>query len=400
MKRFRFHGVGTENREVEGAIEAASEREALRTLEDRGIQVVALHAATASDRGWKRRPGKLKSKDILLSLLELATLLDSGVPLMEAVEAQAGGGHHPAIQKAFTEVGASLRAGERLSGALAATSLALPDFVLTLLKAGEASGMIGRALHDAVGQMEYEAQVREDIKQALTYPTVLVLAGLSAVIVMFTFVVPRFASLLERADELPWLAWAVLNGGLFAREAAPWALALAIPAGYAIRRWLWTPSRKARSLDLLERLPVLGEWRVEAETARWARILATLLNNRVALLDALELAREGVIAPSRRARLGEASRAVRGGRRLADALEEQSVLNPTGYNLVRVGERSGELPNMLHSLAKLCESAGKSRMKQFLSLLEPAAILLIGGFIGIVMIGIILAITSANDLAV
>ena len=83
---------------------------------------------------------------------------------------------------------------------------------------------------------------------------------------------------------------------------------------------------------------------------------------------------------------------------MAEALEQQAALTGTGYNLVRVGERSGELPSMLRSLARLCENAGRVRMKQFLSLLEPVAILLIGGTIGVIMIGIILAITSANDI--
>ena len=91
---------------------------------------------------------------------------------------------------------------------------------------------------------------------------------------------------------------------------------------------------------------------------------------------------------------------MRNGATLADALEEQDTLSPTGYNLVRVGERAGELPTMLQSLAKLCEDAGRARMKQFLALLEPLAIMLIGGVIGVIMIGIILAITSANDIAV
>ena len=105
-------------------------------------------------------------------------------------------------------------------------------------------------------------------------------------------------------------------------------------------------------------------------------------------------------APMRRARLEEAARRVRAGTPLADALEEQAVLTPSGYNLVRVGERSGELPSMLRSPGRLCEDAGRVRMKQFLALLEPAAILVIGGVIGVIMIGIILAITSANDIAV
>jgi general secretion pathway protein F len=105
-----------------------------------------------------------------------------------------------------------------------------------------------------------------------------------------------------------------------------------------------------------------------------------------------------VRSPQRRARLEAVARSVRAGVPLAESLEEQAALTSTGYNLIRVGERAGELPAMLRSLAKLCENAGRVRMKQFLALLEPMAIMVIGGIIGVIMIGIILAITSANDI--
>ena len=103
---------------------------------------------------------------------------------------------------------------------------------------------------------------------------------------------------------------------------------------------------------------------------------------------------------SRRARMGEVTRAVRGGSSLADALEDHDALTATGYNLVRVGERSGKLASMLDSLARLYEEAGRNRMKRVLILLEPIAILVIGSMIGTIILGVILAITSANDLAV
>ena len=118
-----------------------------------------------------------------------------------------------------------------------------------------------------------------------------VLAGLGAVVMMFTFVVPKFAALLKRADDLPWLASAVLNTGMFLRQWYAGVLLLVA----ALVAWLVVvlrnPETRARWLERLERLPVLGAWRVESETATWARVLATLLSNRVPLMDALGLAR-------------------------------------------------------------------------------------------------------------
>lgn len=403
MARFRFKAVSGDGSVLDGDIVAAGEREAARLLERRGLSVLALQPAVAG--GPVRLPGRLRERrlrerDVILALHELSTLLGSGVALAEAVSAQARSAHHPRLISAFEAIAGALRRGQAFSQALADADLRLPQYVDTLVRSGEKSGQMGRALQDAVAQMEYDQQVRAEIRQALTYPAVLVSAGFAAVVLMFTFVVPKFAALLNRAEELPWLGWAVLSTGMFAREYW-WLVLLAVAvAGGLLWRLLRDPAARARGYERLERVPVVGPWRVESETAAWARILSTLLGNRVPLLEALGLAQAGVRAPGRRARLEDVARNVRAGATLADSLEEQATLTATGYNLIRVGERSGELPAMLRSLAKLCEDTGRARMKQFLALLEPVAILLIGSVIGVIMIGIILAITSANDIAI
>lgn len=399
MPRFRFQALNAEGTSLEGAVTAPSERDAARQLERRGLLVVAVTPEGGASPGARRRTRRLRQQDLAVAFHELATMLQAGVTLAEAVAAQSRAQHHPRLVEAFESIGAALRRGQAFSDALAATSLPLPGYFHTLVRAGEQSGLLGQALTDGVAQLEYDQQVRNEIRQALTYPAVLVAAGVGAVLMMFTFVVPRFSSLLQRGTDLPWLASAVLHGGQFAREHLLWiGLGVALFGGMLAAR-LMRAEVRARWLERMEGWPVIGPWRIEAETASWAKILATLLSNRVPLLDALALAQASVRSPARRARLDEVVRAVRGGSALADALEEQSALTVTGYNLVRVGERSGELPAMLHSLARLCETAGRARMRQFLALLEPAAILVIGGVIGVIMIGIILAITSANDVA-
>jgi general secretion pathway protein F len=155
-----------------------------------------------------------------------------------------------------------------------------------------------------------------------------------------------------------------------------------------------------RLVDRLSGWPVLGPWLVQAETGRWAKMMGTLLQARVPLLQALELARDGLQLTRQRVRMGEVTRAVRGGTALSQALEDQQALTGTGYNLVRVGERSGQLPEMLGSLAQLYDEAGKQRMKQVLALIEPISILVIGIMVAVIIMGVMLAITSSYNLAV
>jgi len=212
-------------------------------------------------------------------------------------------------------------------------------------------------------------------------------------------VVPKFANLLaNRQVDIPWLAQAVLSTGVFFNTYLYWllggALALAMVAWHSLRN----AQMRARALDVLIAAPLVGSWILEAETGRWAAMMGTLLENRVPLLRALELALQGIRPPGLHARLEQTAKAVRAGTPLSQALEDHDALSITGHNLIRAGERAGELPRMLKSLARLLEESGRTRMKRFLLLLEPIAILAIGGAIGLIITGVMLAITSVNQI--
>ena len=248
--------------------------------------------------------------------------------------------------------------------------------------------------------MQYDQRVAAELRSSLLYPAILVVAGFAAVLLVFVFVIPQFSNLLDEGNELPLLAEAVLRTGVWFNDnallvAGTLAAVLALAAA-ALRR----PAVRQGARDALAALPVLGEWLGEVDTAKWASLMSAMLASRVSLLDALGLASRGVRLTRRRATLEQATGDVRGGASLSAALEKRGALTPTAYNLLRVGEQSGQLPQMLRALATLYEENGTRRMKRFLTVVEPLAILLIGAFLGVIMIGIILAITSVNDIAI
>ncbi|MNN20268.1 putative type II secretion system protein F [compost metagenome] len=173
-------------------------------------------------------------------------------------------------------------------------------------------------------------------------------------------------------------------------------LVLILGTGFALA--LRNPRLRELTLDQLVRLPVLGDWLLQAEIAQWAKVLGTLLGNRVALVEALRLSADGVRIGRQRRMLERVAQDVRAGTALSTALEERQAISAIGGNLVRVGEKSGQLAEMLQSLAALYEESGRSRMKKALVLIEPLAILLIGSVFGLIITGVVLAITSANDM--
>ena len=395
MGQFNYEVFDRQGQRLKGQIEAESATEAVRRLTGDGHTVVEVSELRTELRLTPRR--RLRAQDLTVAFHELATLLESGVSLGDAILAQSRGTHHPALAAGFTAIGKGLAQGESFLGALRASELPLPDYVHHLVEAGELSGQLAGALRQAVQQMEYDQKVAAEFKNALTYPAILVAAGMAAVFFVFVFVIPQFSNLLDQGNDLPLLAEVVLRTGAWFNDnallVAVAAVALAAAAAALFRR----PAVRQNLVDSLARLPLLRDWLSEADTAKWASVMSAMLTSRVELMDALGLAARGVRVSRRRAGLGRAEADVRGGVSLAEALEKQDALTPTGYNLVRVGEQSGQLAPMLRSLASLYEQNSTRRMKRFLNLIEPLAILLIGGFLGSIMIGVILAMTSVNE---
>ena len=393
--KFAYELLTADGKLERGSMDAASEGDARRQLTRQGQTLLELRTAEARVGG-----GRIPPDTLLLAFTELATLLRSGLGIAESIASIAAAHREDALGAPLEALGRSIGQGKSFAESMAGAGLPLPAYFLQLARAGEMTGRLADSLDEASAQFSYERELATELRNALIYPAVLVASGVLAVGMMFAFVVPRFAGLLEGTQDLPWLARAVLVGGQFVNGHALLLSCLvgaaAAGATLAARR----PRVRDMLLEWLAGLPLVGGWLLESATASWAALLGALLGQGVPMLDALELASDGVRPASRRRRLQAATRAVRGGLALSRALEEQGALSTTAYNLLRTGERAGQLPEMLKSLAALSARSGRNRMKRVLLLIEPLAILLIGGAIGTIVLGIVLAITSLSDIPV
>lgn len=383
-----------------GTVNADTLRAASRMLRRQGLAVVEVknEAETVIHQGRRfRRPA---AREVLMAMHQLCTLLESGVSLEESVESLADSAGHPGLARQFFEINGSLRRGSPFSEALKESRLNLPPYFGPLAEAGELTGKLAPALRDGVGQWEYDIRVANEFRNALTYPIILIVSGILAVLLIFALVVPKFVNLLAKArQEVPLLARLVLGTGAFVNKnmmvLGVMALLLAALGVFFYRN----PRIRQRLRDFLAGLPLLKGWMIEMDIACWSAMVATLLENRVPLLKALELAQRHVSLSLLGARLTHVAQTVRNGASLATALQDMDAITAMGYNLINVGERSGELPRMLRSLATLYSESGRTRVKRFLLLLEPLAILIIGAAVGIIMAGIMQAITSVNSIS-
>jgi len=397
---FNYRALDGAGASRSGALQAADEAAAIRWLLQQGLTPVSVQAAGSSAARSTGRRANVGSAERINLIQELATLLGAGISLGEALPSLAEAYAAQALGPALTGLDRAVRGGERLSAALAASPLGLPPYVLALCEAGEASGELAAALRDAARQMEHERRIGTELRNALVYPAVLVASGVLAVLVIFIGVVPRFASLLKssRAD-MPALSRWVIESGLFVKQHLL-AFGLGGTALLALAAFaLADPRLRASLLDALSRAPVVGPWLLRLEIGRWTTVLGQLLANRVPIINAVVLSSGALRLQRLRDDLAGAPRELERGRMLSDVLGDLAWFPAARLNLVKVGERSGELPRMLGTLGAIETEAARVLQKRALTLIEPIAIIVIGAVIGVIMVAVMMAITSLNTVA-
>ena len=401
MSRFYFEGIDTTGEKITGELDAEGFRSAARELESRKLKVTTLKAAKkASEVSAKTKKKDVSKNDTILIFYEISTMLRAGVSLKEAVEAQCESSHSEAVLAIFNDLLKQLKSGIAFSQAVKNTPLKLPEYMQHLIESGEITGKLAASIEQGVEQMEYDLKVQSETRSALIYPAILVLSGIIAVGIMFLFVVPQFSSLLSNADDMPMLAWMVISSGTWVDENKT-GVFIGSALLLAAIVFISTQERfKIPMLNFFSRMPVIGDWLNESDLAVWSKMLGILLGSKVPMLEALTLAAKSSRIPWRKAKLVQVKASVKSGMSLSDALRRENVVSSTTVNLVKVGEKSGDLSSTLASVAKLYDQASKKRMQTLLSLIEPIAILVIGVVIGVIIMGVILAITSANDIAI
>lgn len=398
MPEFRYQATDAQGAVVKGVLTVEDQTEAMTQLQRRGLMVFEIQEVAASRSSRISQPKRAGRDAILVVLQELATLLDAGVTLADAVENVARGYQDSPLGLAFNKIYSQLRGGIAFSKALIDADLRLPNYVVELCRAGESTGKLAGSLRSAAEQLELEQNFQREARNALIYPMVLIVSGFLATLLVFVFVVPKFANILSNPKaDIPTISlWVLATGMWLTKNKLLLGTLLAGVAGsaFALLRqekvqqnlWNWAAG-----------LPVIGSWIMHTEMARWSSMFSVLLQNHVSILEALAHAQNALRGDAWRQKAALILSDVRGGKTLAESLQLHQFIDATGVNLVRVGERSGALGKTTASLAQMHRMHSQQQMRQFLILLEPVTILLVSVVLGGIMISVMLAITSLTN---
>ena len=292
-----------------------------------------------------------------------------------------------------------LRSGSRLSESLATRFPEFPVYVLRLADLGESTGALSKALGDAADRLEYEEAVATEFRSALTYPAFLLCAGGAIIILMFAFVVPRFAGLLgDSLDRAPWISRQVIGLGMWLNANA--AVAMALAGAVVVGVFLALRSDQVRQglRDQLAKAPVIGDAMRKARIGGWCRTVGVAIENGAQLVDALRLGEQSAPASRFSNRLADVRRYVRGGRPLEEALADADLaFDPVVLDLIHTGRNAGALGEMLLFAADMAEKDLREATRRMISLAEPLAIVFISLIVGAVVISIVLSMTTLYD---
>ena len=397
--QFSYKAAQSQGQIIKGHITANSSREAIRQLQAQGLAVLVLKEESGKHSGNSGKRGRLTPKLLLLFMYRLTALLQADIPIDETVATLHESEENGRLRRECAVMLKTLQNGLAFSEALQATSLPLPGYYHLLAKAGEMTGNLAESMQAANTQWQYDLETKRRALTALTYPSILICTGVAAVLLIFILVVPRFESLMGKGGrDIPFITKMILVPGTFFNNNMPFLLCLMGLMAITIVAAVKHPVMKQRFIEFLGRVPLTSAWIHETETGKWASMMATLLANQVSLVQALDLAGQFIVLPNMRGQFQRLTNAVRAGASLSEAIRERNLLPVTAVNLIRVGERTGDLASMLRSLADLAEDSVKNRTTTILALLEPIAILVIGTVIGLIMAGLILGITSVNEI--
>src|ERR1700722_12156897 len=342
--------------------------------------------------GVGRGRGRLKQSSFLVFNQQFLTLLKAGLPILNSLDLLIKRQKDAYLRQLLEKVRDRVKGGELLSDAFGAQSI-FPKIYTTTLMAGEKSGNIDEVLTRYINFQRLAMTFRKKLFVSLIYPTLLVSVVLIMVMVLFTYVVPKFADLFNSLDaQLPAITVFMLAVGQYSQKYFPYLLAGLVAAGFLFMRW----KRTDNGADTIDRfilsLPMLGGIRLKHQVSAFCRMLSTLLQGGLPLVPSLETA--GASMSSRRILKGvvRAGIRVREGQSLASSLEEQKIFPELSVEMIEVGEATGALPAMLNSVADFYEEDVQTALSASMALIEPLILIIMAIFVGGVLISLYLPI--------
>ena len=404
MLSFHYKAATADGSIVDGTLTGDSREHVVAKLQSLGQTPIRVDE---SDQRSTRSPLRLRRKkkvteqQIADSTRDLATLLRAGVPLERALSIMISLAKGSPMENLLGDIRQRIKQGATLADAVEQQGKVFSRFYVNLLRAGESSGTLEVVLERLAEQLESSKEVRDALTSALIYPAILVFVAVTSILILLAYVVPQFTEMFDGVGQvLPLSTRITIAVGEVIQKYGWLLFAAAAMSVWTIRRQLQSDSGAYKWHKRLLNLPIAGSIIVKMEVARFSRTLSILLHNGVPLLKALSIVKETMSNRVLAAGIERVAGSLREGQSLAKPLAESTDFPPFAIHMIGVGEQTGNLQEILTQVADTYDRDTQTTIKRALALLEPMLILVLGVIIAAVIISILVAILSVNDLVV
>ncbi|MBM2837029.1 MAG: gspF [candidate division NC10 bacterium] len=406
MGTFQYTATDSAAKIVQGSMEASDERAVVTWLRANGyypIKVGQPGVVTEARPGLVGLPTRLgrapSTQDVLAFTQQLATLLEAGMELDRSLAILLDLTDNQRFRSILRSILADIQAGSSFADSLAKHPRLFSRLYVNMVKAGEASGVMEVILLRLAGFLERSKAVRDEITSAMIYPLLLLLVGGGAIVVMMNFVIPRFAQIFADAKQLMPLPTRILLAiSAFTTDYWWIILAVIVVAWIALRAYLQMEQGKVRWDEFKLQLPLLGSLVREIEVSRFARTFGTLLQSGVPVLAAVAIVKETVTNRVIAGAMVRLQEGVKRGEGISGPLRATGAFPSFSIHMAKVGEETGKLEEMLIRVADTYDERVRRTVKRLTSLLEPVLILSLGAIVGFIVLSMLLAIFSINEL--
>lgn len=401
MGNWRWEGLDKNGKRSSGSVEASSEKEARRLLRAQGVKPVKVNPPSILEfdiSEWMVEKGLAKAfgpKELSSFTKQLAIMVGAGIPILEALEIQIKSINNLALKKAVKNIHREVSEGKSIADAMSKQN-GFSRLYCNLVRAGEAGGILEGILNKLNDHMEKQEKTKSQVKSALTYPLIVVVVGIGVIWAMLVFVVPQFVGMLEdTGQEIPGITQFVIDSSAFLGEHTLTTVPIVMVAFFLINAWRNTPGGKVVFDNITMRIPMFGGLVIKGNLASFSRTLSTMLGSGVSLIDSLDICIEtidnGVIAQD----LKVVRKKVVEGKSLTEPLGKISYFPDMVVQMIRVGESTGNVDQMLEKIAHVFEEEVSSLVEGLTKLIEPIIIVVLGGIIAVILVAMYLPMFMA-----
>ncbi|UCD84270.1 MAG: type II secretion system inner membrane protein GspF [Deltaproteobacteria bacterium] len=407
MPVFEYKGINDRGKNVKGVIDADTLRAARARLRKEGIFTTDLAEGKASpgrrlisrEVSFSSLFTRIKSQDIALLTRQLATLTAAGLPLIESLSALVDQVDNIRLKNVLTEVRDKVNEGSSLADAMRQSPRIFSELYTNMIGAGETSGALDVVMLRLADYIEDRLRLRNRIFAALAYPVLMLIVMTGVIILLMTFVIPKVTLIFDdMGQSVPVYTRALISFSNFTKDYWWIILMVGLLLGFGVRRYLRSPGGRKRFDTSILRVPVIGKLFRMVAISRFTKTLSTLLSGGIPILKSMDIVKNVVNNVPLAQAVEDARENISEGATIAEPLRRSKIFPPIVIHMVSVGERSGELEDMLMKVSESFDNEVETTVTGLTSLLEPLIIIFMGGIVFFIMISILLPIFQMNQL--